>query len=250
MTRHDGREPDQLRTVALAPGYLKHPAGSALVEMGDTRVICTASVEDRVPGFLANTGEGWVSGEYAMLPAATTERSPREITRGRPSGRTMEIQRLVGRALRSVVDRRALGPRTVWIDCDVIQADGGTRTASITGGFVALALAVAGLRREGQIVVPPLTGLVAAISVGVVEGQAVLDLDYVEDSAAAVDMNVVRTDDGRYVEIQGTAERSPFGRDRLDGMLALADAGIDRLHDEQRRVLGSVVLDLTIAKRR
>ena len=249
MTRHDGREPDRLRTLGFVPGYLKHPAGSVLVEMGDTRVICTASVEDRVPGLLANTGEGWVSGEYAMLPAATSERSQREVTKGRPSGRTMEIQRLVGRALRSVVDRRALGPRTVWVDCDVIQADGGTRTASITGGFVALALALAKLRRAGEIVVPPLTGLVAAVSVGIVEGQEVLDLDYVEDSAAAVDMNVVRTDDGRYVEIQGTAEGTPFGRDRLDAMLALADAGIDRLHDEQRRVLGQVVLDLVVAKR-
>ncbi len=248
MTRHDGREAADLRRVEIVPGYLKHPLGSALISMGDTKVLCAASVEERVPPFLKDLGAGWVSGEYAMLPAATHERAPREIGKGRPSGRTMEIQRLVGRALRSVVDRKALGERTIWIDCDVLQADGGTRTASITGGFVALALAVAALREKKLIARPALTHRVAAVSVGIVEGRPVLDLDYVEDSAADVDMNVVRTDDGRYVEVQGTAEAAPFSKDRLDAMLALADAGIDRLHAAQRDALGPA-FDLAVAKR-
>jgi ribonuclease PH len=236
--RHDGRADDALRELEIVPDYLRNPAGSVLIRMGETRVVCAASVEDSVPSFLRDSGEGWVTGEYAMLPAATSTRTPREINRGRPSGRTMEIQRLIGRALRSVVDRKALGQRTVWVDCDVIQADGGTRTAGITGGFVALCLALDRLRSKNHLKKPLLTGLVAAISVGVIDGRAVLDLDYVEDSAAEVDMNLVRTDDGRYIEIQGTAETTPFHRERLDDMLRLGDDGIDYLLEHQREVLG------------
>ncbi len=248
MQRHDGRAPEDLRPIEIVPGYLKNPPGSALISIGDTRVLCTASVDERVPPFLVGAGEGWVTGEYGMLPAATHTRAQREISRGRASGRTLEIQRLIGRALRSIVDRRALGERTVWVDCDVLQADGGTRTASVTGGFVALALALAKLRDSGLLRHPVLSGMLAAISVGVVESRAVLDLDYIEDSAAEVDMNVVRTDGGRYVELQGTAEATPFGRDRLDAMLALADSGIDRLVAAQREVLGPA-LDRILAER-
>ena len=239
MTRHDGRKADALRPVHLEPGWLKTADGSVLITVGETRVLCAATVEERVPPFLKDTGEGWVTAEYSMLPASTSTRSSREVTKGRPSGRTMEIQRLVGRALRSVVDRKALGARTIWIDCDVIQADGGTRTASITGGFVALALALAKLRGKGSVTRPVLSNLVAAVSVGMVLGNPVLDLDYVEDSAADVDMNVVRTDDGRYIEVQGTAETTPFKRDRLTALLDLADVGIDRLQALQREVIGS-----------
>ncbi len=248
MTRHDGRASDALRPVEIVPGYLRHPEGSVLISIGDTRVVCAASVEDKIPPFLKDTGEGWVTAEYAMIPSATHTRTPREIVRGRPAGRTMEIQRLVGRALRSVVDRKALGERTVWIDCDVIQADGGTRTASITGGFLAMGLALHALLDRRAIARPPLTGMVAAASVGIVEGRAVLDLDYVEDSAAEVDMNVVRTDDGRYVEIQGTAETTPFRRDSLDELLALAGVGIDLLLARQRAALGPA-LERLMARR-
>ena len=208
MARHDGRLEGDLRTVEITPGYLDNPPGSVLIQVGRTRVLCTASVEDRVPPFLNGTREGWVTGEYSMIPAATDSRSPREVNRGRPSGRTMEIQRLIGRAMRSVVDRKRLGERTLWIDCDVLQADGGTRTAGITGGFMALCLALDRLMKDRVLTRP------------------VLDLDYVEDSAAEVDMNVGRTDDGRYIEIQGTAESTPFRRERLDELLALADRGI------------------------
>ena len=248
MARHDGRSDEALRPVEMTPDYLKHPKGSVLIEVGQTRVLCNASVEDKVPPFLNGTGEGWVTAEYAMLPAATNTRSTREIVRGRPSGRTMEIQRLIGRAMRSVVDRRVLGERTIWIDCDVLQADGGTRTAGITGGFVALCMALRKLQTEGKLQRPPLTGLIAAISVGVVEGRPVLDLDYVEDSAAEVDMNVVRTDDGRYVELQGTAESRPFSREQLDELIALADSGIDRLLTAQRQVIGSGLDNLLIPR--
>ena len=246
MNRHDGRLDDQMRAVHITPGFLDNPPGSVLIEMGRTRVLCAASVEERVPPFLAGSGQGWVTGEYAMIPAATDTRSPREITRGRASGRTMEIQRLIGRAMRTVVDRRALGERTLWIDCDVLQADGGTRTASITGGFVALSLALARLSEKRALSGPVLTGMVAAVSVGIVTGRPLLDLDYVEDSAADVDMNVVRTDDGRYVELQGTAERTPFKREELDVLLARADAGIDTLLEAQRRVLGDALDRLRI----
>jgi ribonuclease PH len=248
MARHDGRRPEDPRPVPIELGYLRYPDGSVLISVGDTRVVCAATLEDKVPPFLKDTGQGWVTGEYSMLPAATHTRAPREINRGRPAGRTMEIQRLIGRALRSVVDRTALGERTVWIDCDVLQADGGTRTAGITGGFVAMCLALDRLREKKSATRPMLTGAVAAISVGIVEGEPALDLDYVEDSAAEVDMNVVRTDDGRYVEIQGTAEGTPFRRDRLGDLLTLADSGIDRLQAKQREVLGDILARLTIRK--
>jgi ribonuclease PH len=246
MARHDGRTDDALRPVTMTPGYLKHPIGSLLIHMGETRVLCTASLDERVPQFLHGSGEGWITAGYCMIPAATDERTPRESMRGRPSGRTMEIQRMIGRALRSVVDRKRLGERTLWIDCEVLQADGGTRTAAVTGGFTALCLALGKLRKENKIRGPLLTGLVGAISVGLVEGRPVLDLDYVEDSAADVDMNVVRTDGGRYVELQGTAEATPFARDELDNLLALADTGIDHLHGVQREALGDVLDDLLI----
>jgi len=238
MNRHDGRTPDALRPIEIVPQYLDNPAGSVLIHCGRTRVLCTASVEDRIPPFLQGSGEGWVSGEYCMIPAATDRRSIREVHRGRPSGRTMEIQRLIGRALRSVVDRKALGERTIWVDCEVLQADGGTRTTAITGGFLALCLALAKLREDGLLKRPPLTGRIAATSVGVVEGRPVLDLDYVEDSAADVDMNVVRTDGGRYVEVQGTGEGSTFDRDDLSALLELADTGIEQLLRLQEDILG------------
>jgi len=245
-TRHDGRTVDALRDVKMTPGYLSNPMGSVLIDMGNTRVLCTAMVDERVPQFLMGSGEGWVTGEYAMIPAATDKRNQRESSRGRQSGRTMEIQRLIGRAMRGVIDRKALGERTVWIDCEVLQADGGTRTASITGGFVALCLALLALKKKKSIHRPVLGGMVAAISVGVVEGRAVLDLDYVEDSAAEVDMNVVRTEDGRYIELQGTAESTPFSREKLDQMLALADVGVERLIGMQREVLGDGLESLLI----
>jgi ribonuclease PH len=246
MPRHDGRVDDELRRVKMTPGYLSNPMGSVLIDMGNTRVLCTAMVDERVPQFLMGTGEGWVTGEYAMIPAATDTRNQRESSRGKQSGRTMEIQRLIGRAMRGVVDRKALGERTVWIDCEVLQADGGTRTASITGGFVAMCLALRALQEKKLVHRPVLGGMVAAISVGVVEGRAVLDLDYVEDSAAEVDMNVVRTEDGRYIELQGTAESTPFPREKLDQMLALADVGVERLIRVQREVLGDGLESLLI----
>jgi len=239
--RHDGRAADELRPVKLTPGFLKNPPGSVLIEMGETRVLCTACVDERVPPFLHGSGEGWITGEYAMIPAATDTRTQREASRGRLSGRTLEIQRLIGRALRSVVDRTILGERTVWVDCEVLQADGGTRTASITGGFAAMCLALHKLQREGLVRGPVLTGMLAAISVGIVEGRALADLSYIEDSAAEVDMNVARTDRGQYVELQGTAESAPFDREQLQAMLTLADAAIERLHREQRAALGSMI---------
>ena len=246
MKRHDGRADDELRQIEFKPGYLKRPAGSVLISCGDTRVLCAASVEEKVPNFLQGSGEGWITGEYSMIPAATSSRTQREVTRGRLSGRTLEIQRLIGRALRSVVDRKALGERTVWVDCEVLEADGGTRTASITGGFVAMCLALYRLQQRKRLKRPVLTGMLAAISMGIVEGRAVLDLDYVEDSAAEVDMNVVRTDAGEYVEIQGTAESRPFSRDGLNRMLALADHGIDQLLIQQRDALGPKALEQLI----
>jgi ribonuclease PH len=236
MPRPDGRASDQLRPVALTRDYLIHPEGSVLVEFGATRVICTASVEDRVPPFLKGQGVGWVTAEYGMLPRSTNTRGTRE-NRG-PSGRSQEIQRLVGRALRAVIDRAKFPDRTVWVDCDVIQADGGTRTAAITGSFVAVADAVGRIPGLSD-PAPALRDCVAAISVGIVGGEAVLDLNYVEDSAAEVDMNVVMTGAGRFVEVQGTAEREAFGREHLDRMLALAETGIGRLIALQRRALAS-----------
>ena len=233
MPRPDGRAADQLRSVLLTRDYLLHPEGSVLVEFGATKVICTASVEDRVPPFLKGQSLGWVTAEYAMLPRATNTRTPRE-TRG-PSGRSQEIQRLVGRALRAVIDRSKMGERTIWVDCDVIQADGGTRTAAISGSFVAVADALA--KMPGVDATAAIRDRVAAISVGIVDGQAVLDLNYVEDSSAEVDMNVVMTGAGAFVEVQGTAERAAFPRERLDEMLAVAGIGIRRLVELQRRAL-------------
>jgi ribonuclease PH len=230
MPRPDGRVADQLRPTVITRDYLLHPEGSVLVEFGATKVICTASVEEKVPQFLKGQGLGWVTAEYAMLPRSTNTRTPRE-NRG-PSGRSQEIQRLVGRALRAVIERSKMGERTVWVDCDVIQADGGTRTAAITGGFVAVADALAKANVSAAV-----RDCVAAVSVGIVGGEPVLDLNYVEDSGAAVDMNVVMTGAGEFVEVQGTAEQTPFGRARLDEMLALAERGIRRLVALQRRAL-------------
>jgi ribonuclease PH len=239
--RFDNRLPDELRPTRLTPHYLKHAEGSVLVEAGETRVICAASVEDRVPPFLRGSGRGWVTSEYGMLPRATSTRSNREASIGKVGGRTHEIQRLIGRSLRSVTRLEALGERTVWIDCDVIQADGGTRTASITGGFVALALALQRLRETGVLAAVPIQDYVAAISVGIVESVPMLDLAYEEDSKAEVDMNVVKTGDGRFVEVQGTAEALPFGRDALNQLLDLAEAGIRRLNAIQRELLVGIL---------
>lgn len=236
-TRQDGRQANELRPVQMICSFTRYAEGSVLIEAGHTRVLCTASVEEKVPSFLKGKGVGWVTAEYAMLPRATQTRTAREIGRGGPSGRTHEIQRLIGRSLRSVVDMAALGERTVTIDCDVIQADGGTRTASITGGFVALALALGKLHTESRLARPALRDFLAAVSVGIVGERALLDLDYSEDSAAEVDMNVIRTGDGRFVELQGTAETDPFTRDHLNAMVALAENGIDRLIAIQRQVI-------------
>ena len=235
--RHDGREPDQLRRVVLTRDYLRHPEGSVLVEFGDTKVICTASVEEKVPAFLKGQGKGWVTAEYGMLPRSTNTRMGRE--RSGPSGRSQEIQRLVGRSLRSVVDMAKLGERTVWMDCDVIQADGGTRTAAITGSWVALGDALDRLVQAGTLPGSPLRENVAAISVGIVGGRPLLDLDYAEDSTAEVDMNVVMTGTGAFVEVQGTAEQTPFSKDRLAELLALAERGIDALVALQRRAVAA-----------
>jgi ribonuclease PH len=235
MPRPDGRRPDQLRPVAVTRDYLIHPEGSVLVEFGATKVICTASVEEKVPPFLKGKAVGWVTAEYGMLPRATNTRGQRE-NRG-PSGRSQEIQRLVGRALRIVVDRWKLGERTVWVDCDVIQADGGTRTAAITGSFIALADAIGRIAAVDRSKV--LRDCVAAVSVGIVAGEPVLDLDYAEDSTAEVDMNLVMTGSGEFVEVQGTAEQAPFGRARLDDLLALGERGIARLVGLQRQALAA-----------
>jgi ribonuclease PH len=240
MTRTDGRAANQLRPVTVTPNFIIHPEGSVLIETGRTRVICTASVEDRVPPFLRNTGKGWVTAEYGMLPRSTNTRSTREASSGKVGGRTQEIQRLIGRSLRSVMRLEDLGERTIWIDCDVIQADGGTRTAAISGSFVALTLALQKLVGQGVLRRVPVLHHVAATSVGIVDGEALLDLAYDEDSRADVDMNVVKTSDGRYIEIQGTAETTPFGRDRLAELLDLADAGIARLVEIQREIVGQL----------
>lgn len=238
-TRDDARRLDELRPTAISPNYLLHAEGSVLIEVGRTRVICSASVEDRVPPFLRNSGKGWITAEYSMLPRATTTRSTRESTTGRVGGRTHEIQRLIGRSLRAVSKLEAFGERTVWIDCDVIQADGGTRTAAITGGFVALVLAVQGMRERGQITSMPVLDHVAATSVGVVAGVPMLDLAYSEDSVAEVDMNIIKTGDGRFIEVQGTAEGAPFERDTLNQLLSLADEGIQQLIERQREIVGA-----------
>jgi ribonuclease PH len=239
--RSDNRPANQLRETKLTPHYLEQAEGSVFIEAGRTRVICTASVEDRVPPFLRNTGKGWVTAEYGMLPRATSTRTQREASAGKVGGRTQEIQRLIGRSLRSVTNLPALGERTIWIDCDVIQADGGTRTASITGAFVALALALEGLRKREVLKTIPLSDYVAAISVGIVGGEALLDLAYEDDSRADVDMNIVKTGDGRFIEVQGTAEGTPFGRDALTLLLDLADVGIRQLIDKQRAIVGHLI---------
>jgi len=239
FTRSDGRAAGDLRSVKITPGYLPYAEGSVLIEMGNTRVVCGASFEERVPPFLRNTGQGWLTAEYAMLPRATQTRTPRETGRGGPSGRTHEIQRLIGRSLRAVADMKALGERTIAIDCDVLQADGGTRTAAITGAYVAFALANRRLLETGKISRSTVMNQVAAVSVGVVDNTALLDLKYDEDSRAEVDMNIVCTGDGRFIEVQGTAEREPFSRSQMDDLLELANRGIATLIGLQKAVIDS-----------
>ena len=236
--RADGRAADQLRPVSIETGFVRTATGSALIAAGGTRVICTASAVEDVPRWMRGQGRGWVTAEYAMLPASTGERKQRDVTRGRPDGRTVEIQRLIGRAIRGVVDFQALGERTIYLDCDVLEADGGTRCLSITGAYVALHLALAGLVSEGALPSVPLTQSVAAVSCGVVGGVPLLDLDYPEDSTAEVDANVVMTGDGGLVEVQATAERTPLSRASLDQLLALAAAGIDQLRAAQLEAIG------------
>jgi len=235
--RQDKRTHDQIRNTKITPNISPYAEGSALIEVGGTKVICTASVEDRVPMFMRNKGLGWVTAEYAMLPRATNTRTQRETQRG-PSGRTQEIQRLIGRSLRTIVDMKLLGERQIFIDCDVIQADGGTRCASITGAYVALALACRKLVKIGAVKTNPIISEVAAVSVGIIEGTTILDLAYIEDSEADVDMNIVCTGAGKFIEIQGTAEREPFSREQMDEMLALAEVGIKQLFTAQRIALG------------
>lgn len=237
MKRYDGREANELRPVKITRGYTQIPEGSVLIEVGMTRVICTASIEEKVPSFQKGSGLGWVTAEYSMLPRATQTRTHREASKGKLTGRTMEIQRLIGRALRSIIDFKKLGERTIWIDCDVIQADGGTRTASITGAYVALVDAIQYLRGKGVLKENPIQDTLAAVSVGMVEGTPILDLAYPEDSKAEVDMNVVMTGAGKFVEIQGTAEEVPFDRSELDQFLALAEKGIRELMSEQKAAL-------------
>jgi ribonuclease PH len=238
--RHDGRAPDELRPLSITAGFVRSATGSALIEAGGTRVICTASAVEDVPRWLAGQGRGWVTAEYGMLPASTGDRKARDVSRGRPDGRTVEIQRLIGRSIRGVIDFAALGERTIYIDCDVLEADGGTRCAAITGGYVALKLACDRLIEEGKLSRTPLNGSVAAVSCGVVDGRALLDLDYSEDSTAEVDANVVMTGDGGLVEVQATAERTPLSRASLDELLALAAAGIERLREAQAAAAGGI----------
>ena len=239
--RSDGRTPEQLRPVNIVINFIKHAEGSALIDVGDTRVICTASVQEKVPPFLYRTGRGWVTAEYGMLPRATTERVEREASKGRQGGRTMEIQRLIGRSLRAAVNQELLGERTIWVDCDVLQADGGTRTAAITGSFVALVLALGRLYVDGNMANWPINDFVAAISVGIIGGVPTVDLNYEEDSKAGVDMNVVATEKGRFVELQGTAEGATFTEDEMNAMIALAKSGIAQLVLKQREVLSPLL---------
>jgi ribonuclease PH len=242
--RPDGRRPDELRPLSIEPGVAKHAEGSALISLGDTRVLCAASVEDRVPGFLKGSGSGWVTAEYGMLPRATHTRSAREAAVGKQGGRTVEIQRLIGRSLRSVIELRGLGERTITVDCDVLQADGGTRCAGITGACVAVAIALAKLVREDAIRRWPMRETVAAVSVGVCAGQTVLDLGYAEDSEADVDCNIVGTASGAFVELQGTAERRPFTEERLAELIKLARVGLAQLRAEQERVLEPLLVGI------
>ena len=237
MKRTDGRELDQLRPLAIEPGFIDSAHGSVLFSIGKTRLVCTAMVEESVPGWMRGRGTGWVTSEYGMLPGSTSDRKPRDASRGKLDGRTVEIQRLIGRSLRSVVDFKALGERTIWIDCDVLQADGGTRCAAICGGYAALHLALSGLVDAGKLGELPLSDSVAAVSVGIVDGSSMLDLAYAEDSRAEVDMNVVISGSGQMIEVQATAERTPFGRASLDELLSLAAAGIEEISALQTRVL-------------
>ena len=237
MKRADGRELDQLRPLAIEPGFIDSAHGSVLFSIGKTRLVCTAMVEESVPGWMRGRGTGWVTSEYGMLPGSTSDRKPRDASRGKLDGRTVEIQRLIGRSLRSVVDFKALGERTIWIDCDVLQADGGTRCAAICGGYAALHLALSGLVDAGKLRELPLSDSVAAVSVGIVDGSSMLDLAYAEDSRAEVDMNVVISGSGQMIEVQATAERTPFGRGSLDELLSLAAAGIEEISALQTRVL-------------
>ncbi|HEY5885935.1 MAG TPA: ribonuclease PH [Pyrinomonadaceae bacterium] len=237
FVRTDGRAADELRPIKITPGYLPYAEGSVLIEMGQTRVVCSASIEERVPPFLRNSGQGWITAEYSMLPRATQTRTPREVRRGGPSGRTHEIQRLIGRSLRAAADMKLLGERTITLDCDVLQADGGTRTAAITGAYVALALAVGKLVSAGKLARSIIINEVAAISVGIVGNTGLLDLKYDEDSTAEVDMNVVCTGDGRFIEVQGTAEREAFSREQMDGLLLLAEKGIQLLITTQKETI-------------
>ena len=240
MQRIGGRNNEQIRPVKIIRNYLKHAEGSVLIEMGDTKVICTASVDDKVPPFIKGTGKGWITSEYGMLPRSTEVRKPRESARGRIDGRTMEIQRLIGRALRSIVNLEKLGEITIYIDCDVIQADGGTRTASITGSYVALVDALYMLVQQERLKEMPLNGYIAAVSVGIKDGEAILDLNYSEDSTCQVDMNLVMTDRGEFIEIQGTGEESPFSKVQLQEMMELAEKGIRELIEIQKRSLGEI----------
>lgn len=237
MSRHDGRQADQIRQISIETGFTRHAEGSVLIRFGDTQVLCNASVEERVPPFKRDSGEGWITAEYGMLPRATHTRGSREAARGKQSGRTQEIQRLIGRSLRAIVDLKKLGSRSITVDCDVIQADGGTRTASITGASVALGLAIRGLLEQGLLKESPITDSVAAVSVGIVDGEAVLDLDYPEDSSADTDMNIVMTGSGGLVEVQGTAEGATFSRDELNALLDLGAAGIAELTAAQKAAL-------------
>ena len=240
MPRFNGRSSNQTRQVKVTKNYIIHPHGSVLFEMGNTRVLCSASVDNKVPSFLRDKGQGWVTAEYSMLPSSTHTRTIREASKGKVSGRTQEIQRLIGRSLRSIINLKKLGERTVWIDCDVIQADGGTRCASITGAFIALMLAMKKLKKDKMIKEIPVRDYVAAISVGVVGGKNYLDLDYSEDSEADVDMNIIKTGTGGFVEIQGTAEREPFSDKQMKAMLTLADKGIKQLVDIQKKAIGTL----------
>ncbi len=238
MSRKNGRSFNQIREIKITKNYIIHPHGSVLFQMGGTRVLCSASIDNKVPSFLRDEGKGWITAEYSMLPSSTHSRTSREASKGKLSGRTQEIQRLIGRSLRSIVDLEKLGERTVWIDCDVIQADGGTRCASITGSFIALLLAMKKLKKDKIIDQIPVRDYVAAISVGIIDGENLLDLDYSEDSEADVDLNVIKTGKGGFVEIQGTAEREPFTDKQMKAMLALADKGIKQLISIQKQIIG------------
>jgi ribonuclease PH len=239
--RSDGRTADQLRPVVITPNFIKHAEGSALIAVGDTRVVCTASVQEKVPPFMYRSGRGWITAEYGMLPRATTERTEREASKGKQGGRTMEIQRLIGRSLRAAVTPEMMGERTIWIDCDVLQADGGTRTASITGSYVALVIALGRLYVDGNMAGWPVKDFIAAVSVGVLGGVPVLDLNYEEDSKAGVDMNIVATENGRFIELQGTAEGATFSDEEMLSMIALAKSGIAQLVAKQREALAPIL---------